>query len=89
MLWEIDEIMLSEGKKIILRVVERYAITGSTDDELIKVTCLPENKTSTVEQIGDQCGSILLDEYRVDDKTIWAGYSARSGVVFLNLAHAH
>jgi hypothetical protein len=81
--------MLSEEKKIILRVVERYVRTGSTDDELIKVTCLPEHKTSTVEQIGDQGRSILLDEYRVDGKAIWAGYSVRSGVVFLSLAHAN
>ena len=76
--------MLSEEKTIVLRAVEHYARTGSTDNGPDKVTLLPENKTSTVEQIGDQSRSILLDEYRIEGKTIWAGYSVRSGVVFLS-----
>ena len=81
--------MLSEEKKIILRVVEHYIKTGTIDDGADKVTVLPENKTSTVEQVGDQSRSILLDEYRVDGKTIWAGYSVRSGVVFLSMVRGY
>jgi hypothetical protein len=77
--------MLSEEKKIVLRVVEHYARTGNIDGGPDKATLLPENKTSTVEQIGDQSRSILLDEYRVDGKTIWAGYSVRSEIVFLSI----
>ena len=81
--------MLSEEKKIVRRVVEHYVRTGSIEDGPDKVTVLPENKTSAVEQIGDQSRSILLDEYRIDGKTIWAGYSVRSGVVFLSMVRGY
>ena len=81
--------MLSEEKKIILRVVEHYIRTGSAEDEQVKVTCLPENKTSTVERVGDESRSIMLNEYKVDGKSIWAGYSGRSGMVFLSLVPSH
>lgn len=81
--------MISEEKQIILRVVERFIHTGSLVDEHVKVTCLPENKTSFVEQAGDYGRTILLDEYHLDDKVIWASYSPRSGTVYLSLKSAH
>ena len=81
--------MLSEEKQIILRVLERFLKTGNADDEQVKVTCLPENKTSTVERIEEETRSVMLDEYRMDGKIIWAGYSQRTGMVFLSLVHNH
>lgn len=77
--------MLSEDKQIILRVVEHYIRTGNAEDEHVKVTCLPENKTSIVERVGDESRSVMLDQYKVDGKSIWAGYSGRSGMVFLSV----
>ncbi len=76
--------MILEDKQIILRVIEHYFLTGSAEDELVKVTCLSENKTSTIEHVGDDSRSVMLDEYKVDGKSIWAGYSRRSGMVFLS-----
>ena len=80
--------MISEEKQIILRVVEHYALTGNTDDSLVKVTPLADNKTSCVERIAEDGRSIMLDEYRAaDGKIIWAGYSGRTGMVYLSRAH--
>jgi len=76
--------MPSEEKIIINRVVENFARTGSVTDEQVKVTSLPRGKTSYVEYIGQDGRSIMLDEYRVDGKAIWAGYSSRSGTVYLS-----
>ncbi len=76
--------MRSEEKTIILRVVENYFHTGSVSDEQVKVTSLPQGKTSYVEHIGADGRSIMLDEYRVDGKVIWAGYSARSATVYVS-----
>lgn len=76
--------MLSEEKKIVQRVVENYVRTGLVNDNEVKVASLPNNKTSFVEKIGDDGRSILLDEYRVDDKIIWAAYSTRTGTVYLS-----
>jgi hypothetical protein len=75
---------MSDEKKIILRVVEHYAATGLAEDEQVKVTCLPDNKTSFVEPDGSGGRSVMLKEYRLDGRVIWAGYSARSGVVYLS-----
>ena len=77
--------MSSEERQIITRVVERFLRTGSAEDEQVKVTCLPANKTSFVEQTGNDGRTILLDEYKLDGKVIWASYSARSGTVYLSL----
>lgn len=77
--------MPSEEKAIILRVVEHFVRTGNAGDEQVKVTRLPQGKTSYVEQIGEDGRSIMLNEYRVNGAVIWAGYSVRSGTVYLSL----
>lgn len=77
--------MRSEEKTIILRVVENFVRTGSTSDAQVKVTSLPAGKTSYVEQSGEDGRSVMLDEYRVNGTVVWAGYSARSGTVYLSL----
>jgi hypothetical protein len=76
--------MFSDEKEILMRVVENFVRTGKTIDEQVKVTCLPENKTSFVEQSGGDSRSVLLDEYKVDGKVVWAGYSGRSETVYLS-----
>ena len=80
--------MPSEEKTIINRVVENFARTGTVGDEKVKVTHLPAGKTSYVEYIGQDGRSIMLDEYHVDGKTIWAGYSSRSETVYFSLPRA-
>ena len=76
--------MFTDEKRGILEIVERYARTGSTTNDQVKVTILPNDKTSFVERDDGDDRTILLDEYHVDGKTIWAGYSTRSGTVYLS-----
>ena len=77
--------MQSEEKTILQRVVENFIRTGNASDEYVKVTSLPKGKTSYVEQNGVDGRSIMLKEYRVGSTVINAGYSARSGTVYLSL----
>jgi hypothetical protein len=81
--------MFTDDRTVMLKLVEQYARTGETGDAGVTVTCLPDNKTSYVEQNPDGGRSILLDEYRVDGRAIWAGYSPSSGVVYLSSARAN
>ncbi len=76
--------MFSDQKTIILRVVDHFVRTGEAADAEVTVTCLPDNKTSFVEQSADGGRSIMLDEYRLDGHVIWAGYSPRSQTVYLS-----
>jgi hypothetical protein len=78
--------MHSEEKTIILRVVENFIRTGNAADEQVKVASLPSGKSSYVEQSGEDGRSIMLDEYHVDGRVVWAGYSTRSGTVYLSPA---
>jgi hypothetical protein len=78
--------MFSDEKNTILEVVERFVQTGRTSDHPVNVVLLPDNKTSFVEKIGEEGRSVMLDEYRVAGKVIWAGYSGRSGTVYLSTA---
>jgi hypothetical protein len=71
----------------VLRVVENFMRTGDIQDAQVKVTRLPLGKSSYVEQTGEDGRSIMLDEFRVDDKVVWAGYSARSSTVYLSLPY--
>lgn len=76
--------MPSEEKLIINRVLENYIRTGSARDDQVKVTCLPVNKTSHIEQTGEDGRIILLNEYKLDGRVIWAYYSSRSGTVYIS-----
>jgi len=76
--------MPSEEKIILQRVAENFLNTGSASDAQVKVTRLPDNKTSCVEQIGEDGRSIMLNEYHLDGKIIWVGYSSRSQTVYLS-----
>lgn len=76
--------MFSEERVIIQRVVENFVRTGNTDDGQVKVTRLPENKSSALEYVGGESRSIMLDEYRVDGISVWAAYSSRSEMVFIS-----
>ena len=76
--------MYSNDKEIIMRVVQHYAQTGEATDADVKVTILPDNKTSFVEDNVGGSRSIMLSEYKVDGKVIWAGYSPRLGIVYLS-----
>ena len=73
-----------DENEILLRVTERFVRTGSTTDEQIKVIRLPDNKSSFVEYIGVDGRSIYLNEFHVDGKIIWAGFSSRTQTVFLS-----
>ena len=73
--------MQSEEKTILQRVVENFALTGNASDEQVTVVSLPNGKSSTIEN--DR--SVMLKEYRVNEKLIWAGYSSRSNTVYLSL----
>lgn len=77
--------MQSEERTILQRVVENYAIRGITTDEQVSVVCISNGKTSTIEKIGDDGRTLMLDEYIVNQKTIRAGYSSRSQTVYLSL----
>jgi hypothetical protein len=76
--------MITDEKQVILRVVERFIQTGIASDEQVNVVCLPDNKTIFVERIGEDSRSVMLDEYRLDARVVWAGFSDRSQTVYLS-----
>jgi hypothetical protein len=75
---------MSDEKVIITRVVENYASAGQLTDGQVQVIHLPDNKTSFVEQGTDGGRGVQLDEYRVNGRVIWAGYSSRTGIVYIS-----
>ncbi|MEW6094845.1 MAG: hypothetical protein AB1531_12870 [Chloroflexota bacterium] len=76
--------MLSDEKLTILRVLENFARTGDVSDKLAKVIRLPNDKTSTLEQVSGEDRTVLLDEYRLEGKIFWAAYSERTRSVYLS-----
>jgi hypothetical protein len=77
--------MQSEERTILLRVVENFARHGITTDEQVAVVCISNGKSSAIEKIGGEGRTVMLDEYVVNEKRIWAGYSSRSHTVYLSL----
>jgi hypothetical protein len=75
----------SDEKTIILRVIENYLSGSQNEDGQIKVTILPPGKSIYIEQNEQGSRSVMLEEYRVEGKVIRAGYSARSGTVYLSI----
>jgi len=76
--------MESAERIIIQRVIENYARTGSTTDEQVAVIVVPKWKSSTIEKIGGDDRTIMLDEYKVDEKVYRVAYSSRSSTVYIS-----
>jgi hypothetical protein len=73
-------------KQLIRRIVDEYARVGSVQDGEIKVIRVQDRKTTYVEPNGAGGQSIVMDEYKVDGKIYWAGFSTRSQTVYVSLA---
>jgi hypothetical protein len=75
-------------KQLLREMVDHYAQTG-IDEQVgeIKLIRVQDRKTTYVESNGDSGGrSIMMNEYKVDGKTYWAGFSSRSQTVYISLA---
>lgn len=66
------------------KIVEQFIRNASVADEKVHVVRVADSKTVYVETIGDTGRSIVFNEYKVDGKTYWAGYSSRSETVFIS-----
>jgi hypothetical protein len=76
-----------DEKQMLREMVDLYARTGSEQEEGgIKVRRVQDRKTTYVEQSGEGGRSVMMNEYKVDGKTYWAGYSSRSQTVYISLA---
>jgi hypothetical protein len=79
-----------EGKNMdseqMLTIVEHYCRKINSDDDIIKVARVADQKTVFVEQLGDGGRAIMMSEYKVDGATYWAGYSTHSQTVYISLA---
>ena len=70
----------------LLKIVEQYSRKSEAGYDDIKVRRIPDQKTVFVEQVDDVGRSIMMDKYQVDGAIYWAGYSSRSGTVYISLA---
>lgn len=77
---------MSDERDLLTRVVQHWASTGELVDSQVKVIQLPDNKTSYVEQGADGGRGVQLNEYLVSGRIIWAGYSSRTGTVYISEA---
>ncbi len=75
-----------DEKEMLRKVVDLYARTGSSEQDGIKVIRVQDRKTTYVEPNNEGGRSIVMNEYKVDGKTLWAGYSSRSQTVYISLA---
>jgi hypothetical protein len=65
-------------------IVEQYSRSGTENVGEIKITRVPDWKSVFIETIGDMGRAIVMNEYKVDGKTYWAGFSTRSQTVFVS-----
>jgi hypothetical protein len=70
----------------MLKIVEQYSRLGELVDEEITVMRVPDWKTVYLEQSDGMGRAIIMNEYKVNGKTFWAGYSPRSQTVYVSRA---
>jgi hypothetical protein len=68
----------------LLKIVEQFSRNIGVAEGPLKVTRVADSITMYVETIGEIGRSIFFNEYKVDGKTYWAGYSSRSDTVFVS-----
>jgi hypothetical protein len=81
-----DYLENSMNEKQMFQIVEQFSRQSYPADGPIKVTRVPDRTTVFVEQFGGNGQSIIMNEYKVDGKNYWAGYSMRSQTVYVSLA---
>ena len=72
------------NQKDMLGMVEQFSRNAGVIEGQTKVVRVQDSKTMHVETIGEVGRSILFNEYKVDGKTYWAGYSTRSDTFFIS-----
>jgi hypothetical protein len=75
-----------DEKQLVREMVDHYARTGSDQDGEVALKRVQDRKTTYVEPNGESGRSVIMNEYKVDGKTYWAGYSSRSQTVYISLA---
>jgi hypothetical protein len=70
------------------RIVERYIRKNDPGITDIKITRVADRQTMFVEQVGEESGgrAVIMSEYKIDGTTCWAGYSMRSGTIYISMA---
>ncbi len=72
------------NRKDMQRMVEEFSRNAGVVEGQVKVVRVQDSKTMHVETIGEVGRSIFFNEYKVDGKTYWAGYSSRSDTLFIS-----
>ena len=71
----------------LTQIIEQFSRKIEPVEGEVKVIRVPDYKTVYVEQIGEVGRAINLNEFKVDGKIYWAGYSSRSDTVFVSQAN--
>jgi len=71
-------------KKQLMEILDQYSRQSYPENAAIKITRVPDNKTSTIENIAGNGSTIMMSEYRVNGKIYWAGFSMRTQTVFIS-----
>jgi hypothetical protein len=69
----------------LLKIVEEFGRNDGVVEGEYKVTRVEDSKTMYVETIGEAGRAIFFNEFKIDGKTYWAGYSSRSQTVFVSI----
>lgn len=75
-----------DEKELLRKMVDLYARTGCEGEGEIKIKRVQDRKTTYVEPNGEGGRSVVMNEYKVDGKTYWAGYSSRSKTIYVSVA---
>lgn len=70
----------------ILKIVEQYNHKSEDGYGDIKVTRIQDRKTMFVENIDEVGRTVMMNEFKVDGATYWAGFSTRSQTVYISQA---
>jgi len=72
----------------LFRIVEGYIRKSDPEMTDVRVTRVADQQTMFVEQVGEESSGrvVMMTEYQIDGATCWAGYSLRSGTVYISMS---
>lgn len=68
----------------MIKIMEQYSRNSEPEEGQVKVTRIADFTTVYLEKIAGVGRSLFLNEYKIDGKTYWAGYSPLSETVFVS-----
>jgi hypothetical protein len=77
---------MSSDRELTQKMLQLYSQSGCEQDGETKIKRVQDRKTTYIEPNDSGGRTIYMNEFKVEGKTYWAGYSSKTQTVYISLS---